>query len=99
LIDVVYGVDSIHLPVKDLPKYSISFLRDPIENVKIQDQYEINGTLYNSNAHLTEFSAAQYIDYSNYCKEDPIKYEKVLSVFFIPAGHTYNDGYDINKVQ
>jgi len=28
-----------------------------------------------------------------------MNYSEVLSVFFRPEGHNYNDGYDMNKVK
>ena len=48
---------------------------------------------------LTKVTVAQFIDYQNYIKETPVKFEKVLSVFIIPEGHTYNDGYDLQQAQ
>ena len=42
-------------------------------------------------------STAQFIDYQNYIKNNRI--EEILSCFFVPAGHSYNDGYDIEKVK
>lgn len=44
--------------------------------------------------------AGQYIDYSNYLKMDNVEEEhlhQVMSVFIIPEGHSYGDGYDMEE--
>lgn len=100
LIDCVYGVNSQNLPINELKKYDISFIKDEIPEVKLNKYYTLNGTKYNSNCDITRVSVAQFIDYQNYLKEDEVRLEKLLSVFFIPDGcKDYNTGYDIIKVQ
>lgn len=100
LIDCIYGVNSQNLPINELKKYDISFIKDEIPDVKLNKQYTLNGTKYNSNCDITRVSVAQFIDYQNYLKEDEVRLEKLLSVFFMPDGcKDYNTGYDIIKVQ
>lgn len=99
LIDLIYSVDSASLPINQLSQYSIEFIKHPIPTVQIQNNYTINGRKYNSNIDLSVVTAAQFIDYQNYSKEEEPATEKLLSVFIIPDGHTYNDGYDMNQVQ
>lgn len=99
LIDLIYDVDSSEMTINEVKKYSIEFLKEPVKTVKLKDEYEINGTVYNSNFNLTILTAAQFIDYQNYLKEENKDIAKILSVFFIPQGHKYNDGYDMAKVQ
>lgn len=100
LIDVIYDVDSQSLPLSEVKKYDISFMGNQIPKAKLKDKYTLNGTTYKSNLDLTKVTAAQFIDYQNYIKEQPLCYEKLLSVFFIPKGcEKYNTGYDILKVQ
>lgn len=98
IIDVVYGVDSIHLPIGELPQYDINFLKESVPKVKLRNKYTLNGTVYQSGIDLTEVKAGQFLDYQNYVK-DGAGYEKLLSVFFIPQGHEYNDGYDLKQAQ
>ena len=60
----------------------------------------VNGNQYEVDALVGHFSTAQYIDFTNYMK-DTSNYsyvKKCLSVFFIPKGHKYNDGYDMEAV-
>lgn len=101
ILDVLYGIDSASLPLSALSKYNsaLDFLKDEIPVVDIKKKYNINGHTYESNLELTKVSTAQFIDYQNYLKEKQPKYEKLISVLFIPEGHQYNDGYNIKEVQ
>lgn len=100
LIDTIYKVDCQAMPIHELKKYDISFIKDEIPEVKLKKYYTLNGTKYNSNCDITRVSVAQFIDYQNYLKEDEVRLEKLLSVFFMPDGcKDYNTGYDIIKVQ
>lgn len=99
LLDLLYGIDSVNMKLTEFSKYNnaLNFLNEDVPTVNLKEKYEINGTIYNSNFNLTIVTAAQFIDYQNYIKTN--KFEDFLSVFFIPEGHTYNDGYDMNKVK
>lgn len=100
LIDCVYGVDCQSMPINKLKDFDILFIKEPIPEVKLKDKYTINGTVYNSNYNLTKVTVAQFIDYQNYIKNKPVKYEDILSIFFIPENcDTYNTNYDIEKVK
>lgn len=103
IIDVIYDVDSANLPAMEvMNKYahSLDFLMTTIPtNEKINEIYTINNREYNSNINLTQMTTAQFVDYQNYSKENPVDISKCLSVFIIPKGHTYNDGYDLKQVQ
>ena len=103
IIDVLYDVDSANLPAMEvMNKYahSLDFLMTTIPtNEKLKDTYIINQREYNSNINLTQMTTAQFVDYQNYSKDNPVDISKCLSVFIIPKGHTYNDGYDLKQVQ
>lgn len=103
IIDVLYDVDSANMPAMEvMNKYahSLDFLMTTIPtNEKLKDTYTINHREYNSNINLTQMTTAQFVDYQNYSKENPVDISKCLSVFVIPKGHTYNDGYDLKQVQ
>jgi len=96
LLDYLYDVDSINLPISEVRKYSLSFLNENIDNISIDTFHDKK---YDFDLNLTNISVAQFVDYQNYIKETPIRYEKILSCFVIPKGHEYNDGYDIKEVQ
>lgn len=100
VIDYLYNVDCQNLPIKELNKFDVSFLKTQIPEVKLQKYYTINGTKYNSNIDLTKLTVSQFIDYQNYIKSPETKLEDVLSVFFFPEGAIYyNTDYDIIKVK
>lgn len=99
LIDILWGIDSSKLPAKDLSKYAdkLQFLNKDVPKVALKKHYTFNGRKYDSSCDLTSMSTAQFVDYNNFLKGG--KYEEILSVFFIPEGHSYNDGYDVLQVQ
>lgn len=103
IIDVLYDVDSANMPAMELMNkyaHSLDFLTTTIPtNEKLKETYTINQREYNSNINLTQMTTAQFVDYQNYSKENPVDISKCLSVFIIPKGHTYNDGYDLKQVQ
>lgn len=97
LINCIYNLDCEELPITELKKYTLDFLKTDIPEVKLKKHYTLNGRTYDSNFDLTVVTTAQFIDYNNYIK-DP-NYVDLLSVFFIPEGHKYNDGYDMKQVK
>lgn len=103
LLDYLYNINSSDMSLSEVSKYSnsLSFLNDAadFENFVCEDEYTINGTTYVGFVDITNISVAQFIDYQNYIKEKPFSFEKVMSIFIVPKGHTYNDGYDMKKVQ
>lgn len=100
LIDYLYNVDCQNLPIKELKKYDISFIKEPIPDVKLKKEYTLNGNVYKSNCDITKVTVAQFIDYQNYVKQPQLRLEDLLSVFFLPKGcKDYNKDYDIIKVK
>lgn len=100
IIDLIWGIDSSNLPLNQFIEYKekLEFLKQPITPIKnIPLKITVNNRTYNTNVNLTEIKVAQYIDYQNYCKNP--KYNELLSVFIIPEGHNYNDGYDLQQVK
>lgn len=61
---------------------------------------KIEGKTYDVITDMSKLTTASFIDYQTYVKL-PFReaYDKVLSCFIIPAGFTYNDGYDVMEVQ
>lgn len=49
---------------------------------------------------LSKINIGQYVDYQNFASR-PLResMEKILSIFLIPEGHSYNTGYDILDLQ
>lgn len=90
----------IKLPLETIRRLSkvINFVNTEQPKIKHKNSYKINNTKYNLAADLTQITTAQYMDYTNFMKEEQIDYRKVMAVFLIPDKHQYNDGYDFDKV-
>lgn len=100
LIRILFKIeDPESLPYTEFIKYSqeLSFMSKDIERVPLKDTYQINGRNYKLENNVMQLTTSQVIDYRNYSKEDN-HIAKILSVFLIPEGHKYNDGYDIEQV-
>lgn len=77
----------------------LEFLKTEPETHYHKFEYTINDREYIFKGKIDEITTAMYIDYSAYMKEEDKDVVKLLSVFFIPKGHEYNDGYDMEQVQ
>lgn len=99
LIDIVYGVDVSNMLLTEAKKYKLDFLKQEPEKAELKKYYTLNGRKYDSNFDLTVVSTSQFMDYQTYANKKEKKFEELLSVFFVPEGHTYGDGYDIAQVQ
>jgi hypothetical protein len=100
IIKILFNIkDPESLPYTEFIKYSqeLSFMSKDIERVPLKDKYEINNNTYILKNNVMQLTTSQVIDYRNYSKEDN-HIAKILSVFLIPEGHKYNDGYDIEQV-
>lgn len=63
------------------------------------DAVKIDGTKYKV-IQAADMNVAQFIDYQNFITLNLRDgYDKLLSVFLVPEGKEYNDGYDIQDVQ
>lgn len=78
----------------------LDFLKDEMPKDKLKKEYNFGGRVFELRAAPDKITAAQYIDYKNYAKEEEdeqLKIGKYLSVFFVPKGETYGD-YDMKAV-
>ena len=85
------------LPLRDVREImdSLSFLFEQPGRAKARRKYEVNGRVYELFKDPSEMTVAQYIDYEAIGREGFSKMPaELLSVFLIPRGHQYNDGYD-----
>lgn len=92
--------DVLNLP---LSKYNAmiqntAFLLDVPKKRMVADRYKLGEMQLDVMLSLNKMTAGQYIDYQTFVK-DPDKYlVELLSVFLIPKGKKYNEGYDILEV-
>ena len=98
IMEAVFGEDVLDLDLKSfaLKCKEIEFLQKPIPNDLHIKDIKVNGREYYFDGLLGNITTAQYIDFQNYQKNND-EY-KTFSVFIIPKGHKYNDGYDMLQV-
>ena len=101
IIELFFGENAVDLPIYEFNKKikELDFLKTEVPKNHIVNTATVNGRKYKVDALVGHISTAQYVDFTNYMKEDPEKnITKCLSVFFIPEGHKYNDSYDMLQV-
>jgi len=87
------------LPLEDYARMAAqtAFLREPCKPTEIVD-----GWRYEDLVPVTDFrkiNTAQYVDFQSFAKDFPARLPELLSVFMVPEGKAYNDGYDVGVVQ
>ena len=98
IAELLLGEEVTNLPISEFVSATkrLSFLNDEIETKTPPKNLELNGRKYIVDCLLGRISTAQYIDFQNHLKGNDIAV--TLSVFIIPKGHKYNDGYDMLQV-
>ena len=79
------------------------FLSQPIERVdykKLGKRITVNGNEYRLIKNAKDLTAGQYIDYKAYVSRENFleMLPYILTIFLIPEGKKYNDGYDITEL-
>lgn len=89
------------LPISQFTRLlpNLDFLQTEPDTHYHKFEYTINGREYDFKGKLNEISTAQYIDYRTYMSEEEKDIVNLMSVFLIPKGHDYNDGYDMEQVK
>lgn len=98
IMEAVFGEDVLDLPLKEFNEKckELQFLQSSIPNNLHVKNIKVNGREYYFDGLLGKITTAQYIDFQNYQKNEDE--QKTFSVFIIPKGHKYNDGYDMDQV-
>ena len=89
------------LPVTQFAKLTpyLDFLYTESETHYHKFEYTVNGREYRFVGKIDEITTAQYIDYRTYTQAEVKDVIDLMSVFMIPKGHEYNDGYDMEQVK
>lgn len=98
IAELLLGNDITDLPLKEFNEQvkRLDFLKDDIPSKIPPKKIEINHRKYYLDCLLGNVSTAQYVDFTNHSNTGDLC--KMLSVFVIPEGHKYNDGYDMLEV-
>ena len=98
IAQLLLGEEVLDLPVAEFSKKvkELDFLKNEMPSGIPPKKITVNGRKYFLDCLLGNVTTAQYIDFTNHSKTNDIC--KMLSVFLIPEGHKYNDGYDMLEV-
>ena len=104
IVKCLYGDEAEDLTLPEYSKLlaSLNFLGTNIPKISVKKSYELGGKKYNCNMDLSKVIGNQYIDYMNYIRQEEGGNEnlsKLVSVFLIPEGCKYGEGYDIKELQ
>ena len=103
IVKCLYGDEAEDLTLPEYSKLlaSLNFLGTSIPKISVKKSYELGGKKYKCNMDLSKVIGNQYIDYMNYVRQENgnENLSKLVSVFLIPDGYKYNEGYDIKELQ
>lgn len=106
VVEYLYGIPNAdNIPIPEYSCYVAGlrrFIGDPVLNTKLTPNasYMLNGREYNVDITPTAFTVAQYTDLTNYMKKgEGATLADILSTVVVPAGHVYNDGYDMEQAR
>lgn len=74
------------------------FLTEMPVKKMVADKYKIGGYEFVTVLNVEKMTVSQYIDYQTFVKDVDKYLVELLSVFLIPKGKKYNEGYDIIEV-
>ena len=100
LIALVNGVgldDILNMPISRLQSHyrDIEFLEQEPKIPLMKNSYEVNGTKYR--VWWKELTTAMYIDFKQMADTYYKNLPQFLTIFLVPEGHRYGDGYDLQK--
>ena len=106
LVATIEGIsvdEVLNMPIQESAKKvkSLAFLNEfPMKEYHSLKTLVMDGKTYDVITDMSKLTTAAFIDYQTYTKLSfRDAYDKILSCFIIPAGFTYNDGYDVAEVQ
>lgn len=104
IISILSGMaeaDILALPVPEYKRIAAAteFLIHPCQEGRMAKSYRLGDLVLVPTQDLTKITAAQYIDFQTLSQEGEEKTVELCSVFLVPKGHKYADGYDIADVQ
>ena len=94
----------LNLPVPEYTQYALAtkFLERPLDTSKagrIASRYTLGDFTLVPVRDFEKMTAGQFIDFQQLCADVEKNAVALLSVYLVPEGKCYNDGYDIREVQ
>ena len=104
LVSVLTGKSVDEIEKLTVPQFTrlaehLKFLETEPETHTHQFEYTVNGREYTFTGEIEDITTAQYVDYRTYMSKEEKDVVELMSVFLIPKGHDYNDGYDMQQVK
>ena len=104
IISIISGMAEADILALPIPEYKriaaeTEFLIHPCQEGRMAKSYRLGDLVLVPTQDLTKITAAQYIDFQTLSQEGEEKTVELCSVFLVPKGHKYADGYDIADVQ
>lgn len=105
IIAVLSGMTEAQLLALPLPEFSAlaaqtAFLRKPLESFpEKKDRYTVGEFTLIPASDPSKILTAQYIDFQERVKESVTDIPAILSIFLVPEGKTYVEGYDVAAVK
>ena len=90
---------NLPLPVYYQKKLELGWVWNKPKQEDIGDAYVIGDHRYKVLIDPMQMTTAQYIDFKNTVPLAKDHMESMLSIFLIPEGHKYNEGYNIEEVE
>ena len=87
------------LPLTDYAEFAkqTAFLRVPCKPAEVGEGWRLGELVPVMD--YRKINTAQYVDFQTFAKGFPGTLPELLSVFLVPEGKAYNDGYDVAEVQ
>lgn len=91
----------LHLPLTEYRELrdKASFLAFEPSIPAVRKSYRLNGITYVFKCNYRDLTTAQYVDFTEYQKQEGDTMIELLSLVLIPKGKAYNEGYDIIQAQ
>lgn len=65
---------------------------------RLEKEITLNGREYDIVYDVAHINTSQYIDFTTYMKDRLHNLYNLYTIFILPKGHKYNDGYDMQQV-
>ena len=93
--------DVLEMPIVRYHQYiqRTAFLYEDVPTRMVATKYVLGGVTFDVMLNIEKMTTAQFIDYQNFVKDIDKNLVQLLSIFLIPKGKKYNEGYDIVEMQ
>lgn len=95
----VEDVEDMSLTTFNTLLQSTAFLYEAPKKKIVATKYVLGGTEFDVVMNMGKLTVAQYLDYQEYIKNPDKNRVELLSIFLIPKGCKYGEGYDMFEIQ